>query len=94
MPPLQLRRRSQREEELAPVAVFPFIRHSQQPSPVEFKSRVDLILERLAVVECGFASSSCACWVAALDDEVFDEPVEDSVGVVAIEAVLEEVTGG
>ena len=35
-----------------------------------------------------------ACGVAALKDEVSDQPVEDGIFVVTIEAVLEEGTGG
>lgn len=51
------------------------------------------ILKRLAIIYRRFSSLSGSCRVSALDDEVRDEAVEDCVGVVAVETVLEEVLG-
>ena len=91
MLPLQLRRHPQRQKELTPVAILALIRHPQQPSPVELEPAVELILERFAVVDGADAARAGSCGIAALDNEAGDEAVEDGVGVVAVEAVLEEV---
>lgn len=40
------------------------------------------------------AAMACAGWVAALEDEAGDKAVEEGVGVVAVEEVLQEVAGG
>lgn len=53
-----------------------------------------LILKSLAFGVCGFPAMACAGGVAALQDEAWDEAVEDGVVVVSIEAVLEEGPGG
>lgn len=54
---------------------------------------MELIREESTIVDC-FAPVAGAGRVAALEDEVGDEPVEDRVGVVAVEAELEEVARG
>ena len=46
------------------------------------------------MVEAAFAAGAGASGVAALDDEIGNQAVEDGAGVVAVEAVLEEVAGG
>ena len=46
------------------------------------------------VEERRFPAMAGASWVTALEDETGDQAVEDSAGVVAVEAVLEEGAGG
>ena len=50
------------------------------------------ILEVILRIDALSAFAGIA-WVTALDDEAGDESVKDGVGVVAIEAVLEEGAG-
>ena len=52
------------------------------------------ILKPFAIVDRTGAPGSCPRRIAALDDEARDESVENGVVVVAIETVLEEVSGG
>lgn len=51
------------------------------------------ILEKILRINA-FPAFARIAWITALDDEAGDEPVEDGVRVVAIEAVLEEGAGG
>ena len=51
------------------------------------------ILEVILWIDA-FPAFAGVAWITALDDEAGDEPVEDGVGIVAIEAVLEEGAGG
>ena len=93
--PRQLLRLPQRQEKLASIIVLSTsIRHSQQSAPVELEPTVQLISKGRAMLEAAFAAGTGAGGVAALDDERGDEAVEDGAGVVAVEAVLEEVAGG
>lgn len=54
---------------------------------------MEFVREEPAIVD-RFATVAGAGRVATLEDEVGDEPVEDRVGVVAVEAELEKVAGG
>lgn len=54
---------------------------------------MELVGKEPAIVNC-FTTVAGAGRVAALQDEVGDEPVEDGVNIVAINAELEEVAGG
>lgn len=51
------------------------------------------ILEVILWIDA-FPAFARIAWITALDDEAGKEPVEDGVGVVAIETVLEEGAGG
>ncbi len=56
---------------------------------------MEFILKWLAVFgQRATSAIACGGGVAALEDEVGDEAVEEGVGVVAVEAVLEEGAGG
>lgn len=54
---------------------------------------MELVFKLDAIVgERGDASMTGASGIASLDDEAGDETVEDRIGVVPIEAVLEEIS--
>lgn len=55
---------------------------------------MEFIGKGFAMFVAAFAAMPGACRIAALEDEAGDEAVEDCVGVVAIETVLEEVARG
>lgn len=54
---------------------------------------MELVRKEPAIVNC-FAAVTGAGRVTALQDEVGDEPVEDGISIVAINAELEEVARG
>lgn len=56
---------------------------------IELQTSMKLVLEVVAVD--GLSTSSSACGVTTLDHEVFDDSMEDSVGIVALHAQLHKV---
>ena len=80
--PVQMRRRSVRDEELTPVRPRPFIRHRHDPAHVMSQGRTDLVLEIGAPYRgTGFRGGGCGG--AGLDDEGWEGAVERGGVVVA-----------
>lgn len=55
---------------------------------------MEFILKDIPVVEGGDSTRSSTRRISALNDEARDQTVEDCVGVVAIETMLEEIARG
>ncbi len=54
---------------------------------------MEFILEDASGIN-GLASMACACWVASLNNEPWDEAMEDGVIVIPIKTMLEKGAGG
>lgn len=54
---------------------------------------MEFILKSISVVDGGDTSRSRSRGISALYDETWDQAVEDCVGVVAIETMLEKIAG-
>lgn len=89
-----MRRRAVREEELAAVGVFAFVRHGQHAAAVELAAQgaLELVVE-IPVPDAG-AALARARRVAALDHEVGDVAVEEEVVVVGFLGELDEIPAG
>jgi hypothetical protein len=80
-----------RHEELRLVHVrLARVCHSYDAAATELEARMELIQKGLAPVDA-FAARARASRVSTLDHEVLDDPVEDGLVVVALEAELDEV---
>lgn len=88
---IQVRRRRERDEELAPVRVRAFVRHAHDAPRVVPQRGAELVLE--GFVPDGGAAFWGGGGGAGLDDEVGDEAVEGGGVVVAGGAKGEEVLG-
>jgi hypothetical protein len=53
---------------------------------------VEFVLKRAATFIDGLSSLACAGGVSTLDEEIFDDAMEDGVVVVAFETELDEVS--
>ena len=72
VPPVEVRRRADGDEELRAVGARAGVGHGQQVRPVELQLGVELVAELVAR-----AAGAGAQRVAALDHEAADDPVED-----------------
>ena len=89
---IQPRRRRKRNEKLTTIRVRPAVRHAQDASSGMLKRSVDLVFEFLTVN--GATSPACACRVAGLNHEGWDDTVEDDVVVVAALRECPDVLAG
>ena len=92
MLPIQPRRRRERDEKLTSVRVRPAVGHAQYPRPGVLQTRVDLVVEFVAVD--GIAAAAGTGWVARLQHEVGDYAVEEDGVVVATLSEGDEVFAG
>ena len=77
------------DEELGTVGVFALVRHAHDPAGVVGERPVEFVREVL--VPDGAAAFTCAGWVAALEHEVADIPVEHDSVVVTFLAQLGKI---
>lgn len=92
--PRKFRRNAQRNEELTPIIILnPSVRHTQQPATIILQPRMKLILKSSSILQGALTAKAGAGGVAALYDETWNYAVEYGAIVIAVQAVLEEVSG-
>ena len=80
------------EELRAVLVALAVICHRNNPSVREGESLVQLVQE--GATENTFSPLACPCGVSPLNHEVFDDPMEDSLVIVALQTELDEVANG
>ena len=79
-------------EELRLVGIFTWIGHGEDSSFGEFKSLVELVFERSIVN--WLASHASARGISTLDHKARDEAMENGIGIISFERVLDEIFWG
>jgi hypothetical protein len=80
------------DKELGLVGIFTRIGHCEDSSFGKFKSLVELILERSIVNR--LPSHASARGISTLDHKARDETMENGIGVISFETVLDEIFRG
>jgi hypothetical protein len=82
---------SKSHEKLRAIRVLSTVGHGNYSPSRKFKPLMKLIFERFSINR--LASCSCSCWVSSLDHESRDHAMKNSIVIVLVHAVLEEISG-